>query len=141
MNPAFCFTSGIAARRMPRVSNFEVLTLWIPQNSLPAVKKGMGMIKTLLNTVVIGGLLGAVNGLIWALGVNTTFGRGLIIGSIAGAIGCTLITIFGVFVAASSKGSLAPSETAFVSGSMTTMLGMVSAVLGIIVWILRITIW
>jgi hypothetical protein len=99
------------------------------------------MIKTLLNAVVYGGAYGAINGLIWALGVNAGWGRGLFIGSIIGAIACTLINTFGLFVAASSGRKVVPSETAFASSVVTTVLGVISATLGIIVWILRIAIW
>jgi len=99
------------------------------------------MIKTLVTTVLIGGAIGAVNGLIWALGVNAGFVGALILGSVIGAIACTIIAAFGVLVAASSGGKIAQSEAAVVSGNTTTLLGIACAILGIIVWVVRIATW
>jgi|SRR5215471_21719735 len=96
--------------------------------------------KNLFNILFTGGAIGAINGLIWALVVNATFSRGVIIGVIVGAIACFLITFYGLIVASKSEGRILPAESAFVSGSLTATLGTISAVLGIIVWIVRIAI-
>ena len=92
-------------------------------------------IALLIVTLLMGLVLGAVSGLVWAFALNCQMKSGLIYGGISGLIVGFLFFLFQM--AAMAPGNLQKKESTFVTGSMMTMIFMIATIIAIVVGLVR----
>lgn len=88
-----------------------------------------------ISTLLMATILGAISGLVWAFALSCQVKSGLIYGGISGSVVGLLFFLFQK--AATASGNLQNKEVAFTSGSMMTMIAMVSTVIAIVVGLVR----
>ncbi|MBU1012101.1 MAG: hypothetical protein KKG99_03795 [Bacteroidetes bacterium] len=88
-----------------------------------------------ISTSLMAAILGAISGLVWAFALSCPLKSGLFYGGIIGLIVGLLFFLFQK--AATSSGNLQNKEVSFASGSMMTMIFMISTVIAIVVGLVR----
>jgi hypothetical protein len=82
-------------------------------------------------TVVIGG----VGGVVWGFALDVSIVAALVLGL---AVGAVVGAALGFFGGAASRGGLQDREAMFVSGSIVSMLSLMTVGLGAVVWLVRV---
>ncbi|MBL0884155.1 MAG: hypothetical protein IBJ16_12570 [Chitinophagaceae bacterium] len=93
------------------------------------------IIGTLISISVMSAILGAISGVVWALALTCSIKSGLFYGSVTGVI--VGLFFFLIQKLATSSGNLQNREATFTSGSMMTIIFILSIVIAIIVGVIR----